>query len=123
MMNYDYTLIFRKGSNNKVVDALSRLPLAKFNAFSIIDSDLIHRIQQSWLKDPAMVHLLHKAKNSPKHDNKYSWANNQLKRKGKVLIGANDELRNELLSYFHNSTQDGHSSIEVTMKKLAVVVY
>ena len=123
MMNYDYTLQFRKGSSNKVDDALSRLPQAEFNTISVINTDLLHRIQQSWIQDPVMVHLLHKTKSSTSPDSKYSWQNNQLRLKGKLLVGADDQLRADLLSYFHSSAQGGHSGMAATMKRIIAVVY
>ena len=52
MMGYDYEVIFRHGNSNGVVDALSRLPSSELNAISVINSDLMQRIKQSWVKDP-----------------------------------------------------------------------
>ena len=70
-----------------------------------------------------MVHLLHKAKSSTSLDSKYSWQNNQLRRKGKLLVGADDQLIVDLLSYFHSSAQRGHSGMAATMKRITAMVY
>ena len=97
--------------------------MAEFNAISVFNTDLLHRIKLSWVQDPAMVHLLHKAKQSQGTHSKYSWENEQLRRKGKLLVGANDQLRNDLLAYFHSFHQGGHSGIEAIMKRIGEVVY
>ena len=123
MMNYDYTPSFRKRASNTAGDALSRLPLVEFHAISIFNTDLLHRINLSWVQDPAMVHLLHKAQHSQGDNNKYTWRNKELMRKGKLLVGVNAQLRNDLLAYFHSSHQDGHSGIEAIMKRIATVVH
>ena len=69
-----------------------------------------------------MVHLLHKIKNG-EASSKYTWENDQLRRKGKLMVGADDELKLELLSYFHNSATGGHSGIEATMRRISAIVY
>ena len=122
MMGYDYEVIFRKESSNTVADALSRQPQSQLNAISVVSSDLIHRIQQSWLSDPNIVYLIHKVKNTVGRSH-YTWQNDQLRRKGRLVIGKDDKLRSELLHLYHNSPEGGHSGAAVTMKRLGSVVY
>ena len=122
MMGYDYTVIFKKSANNMVADAFSRLPMVELKAISVFSTDLFQRIKQSWIQDPAMVHLLHKVKNG-KANTKYTWVNDQLRRKGKLMVGADNSLRMDLLNYFHSSSSGGHSGMEATMKRMAAVVY
>lgn len=54
---------------------------------------------------------------------KYTWQNGQLRRNGKLMVGADNGLRDELLQYFHSSTTGGHSGISATMRRIAGVVY
>ena len=122
MMGYDYTLTFRKGANNVVADALSRLPTPEFNAISLFTTDLLQKIKHSWVQDSALVHLLHKIQKG-EASSKYTWHNGQLRRRNKLMVGADAELRLELLKYFHSSPQGGHSGVEATMKRIAAVVY
>ncbi|GKB22693.1 reverse transcriptase, partial [Tanacetum coccineum] len=44
-----------------------------------------------------------------------------LKRKGKVVVGGDAELRKELIKYFHNEAIGGHSGVHVTIKKLSAI--
>ncbi|GJS66777.1 retrotransposable element Tf2 [Tanacetum coccineum] len=53
-------------------------------------------------------------KDAKKH---YNWSNGQLLRKNKLVVGKDDQLRLELLAYFHGSSVGGHSSVKVTTHK------
>ena len=84
---------------------------------------LIQRIQHSWVKYSHLVKLIHSlSQNSTKHP-KYTWQNNQLRRKTKLVVGHDDQLRKELLEAFHTSSDGGHSGVMATMKRISVVVY
>ncbi|GKA27703.1 putative mitochondrial protein [Tanacetum coccineum] len=48
----------------------------------------------------------------------YVW-----KKKGKVVVGNDTEMRKELIKYFHNEAIGGHSGVYVTTKKLSAVFY
>ena len=118
MMGYDYELVFRKGSTNVVADALSRQHEAQLKAVSVVTSDLLTRIQHSWVADPSLVHLLHTIKQQPNKHPKYTWQNNQLRHQGKLVIGQDSQLRDELFKFFHSSATEGHFGVAATMKKM-----
>lgn len=44
----------------------------------------------------------------------YTFAGTLLKRKGKVIVGVQQGLRNKILSHFHDSPVGGHSGTELT---------
>ncbi|GJW66558.1 putative mitochondrial protein [Tanacetum coccineum] len=54
---------------------------------------------------------------------KYTWTNGELKRKGKLVVGSNEQLRQALVTYFHSDPVGGHSGVQVTVKKLGTVLY
>ena len=39
------------------------------------------------------------------------------------MVGSDPQLKTELLTYFHNSADGGHSRVEATMKRISVMVY
>ena len=123
MMGHNYELVFRKSSKNSVADALSKLPYASFNAITMYTNELLDRIKHSWLSDPRIVHLIHKAKNAGGQRSKYSWQTRLLKRKGKLVIGDDPILKIDLLRYFHSSPEGDHSGMDATSRRIGAVVY
>ena len=59
-MGYDFEVLYRKGSANTITDALSRKPQGTFHAISIVTSELLQQIRNSWSNDDHMVQLIHK---------------------------------------------------------------
>ena len=66
---------------------------------------------------------MHKLKHSPSSKSKYTWMRGQLRRNGRLVVGQDAKLREELLSLFHSSPVGGHSGAEATMKRLRSVCY
>nr|GEV09935.1 hypothetical protein [Tanacetum cinerariifolium] len=97
LLGYDYEIEYKKGSENVVVDALSRMD-SSGEILQIYVSSVLSGV---WNKG-----------------NKYSWTGGILKRKGKVVIGNDLELRKKLVQHFHDEAIGGHSSAHVTMKKV-----
>ncbi|GJZ20948.1 putative mitochondrial protein [Tanacetum coccineum] len=89
-LRYDYEVVYKKGSENVVADALSRMNSS---------GELFYK------------------------GNKYSWTGEILKRKGKMVVGNDPELRKELVQHFHDEAIGGHSGAHVTIKKLGSLFY
>nr|GFA49328.1 retrotransposon protein, putative, unclassified [Tanacetum cinerariifolium] len=81
LLGYDYEIVYKKGSENVVADALSRVD-SSGELLQIIVSFVLSGV---WDKG-----------------NKYSWTGEILKRKGKVVVGNDPELRKELVQHFHD---------------------
>ncbi|GJS36091.1 gypsy/ty3 retroelement polyprotein [Tanacetum coccineum] len=96
LLGYDYEIIYKKGSENIVTDALS-----------------------SWLTDPSIQQVINQAKDGGSSTTKFSWQNEQLRRNGRLVIGYDAKLRAELLKYYHNEPIGGHSGVEATYKRLS----
>ena len=123
MMGYDYEVLFRKGSTNIVADALSRRTQSTCYALTAVTSDLLATIQQSWLNDVALVQLINNLETHPDKPSKYTWKDGQLRRKGRLVIGQDQQLRKDLFHYFHGTPEGGHSGADATMKRLGSVCY
>jgi len=123
MMNYDFELIFRKCSSNMATDALFRHPSIQLLTIYAVSTDVLQRIQHSWISDASLVHIIHKAKSSTYPLARYTWINGQLRRKGKLVVGADEQLKHDLLHFFHSSTSGGHSGMDATLKRISSVVY
>ncbi|GKE07604.1 gypsy/ty3 retroelement polyprotein [Tanacetum coccineum] len=90
--------------DNVAADALSRRTdvseLFALNTTSV-STDLYQGIVSNWCKDEQLQNIILDLKKGEvkKH---YVLLNNQLLRKGKLVVGRNETLRKDLLSYFHD---------------------
>lgn len=126
LMDYDYEIVYKKGKENVSADALSRLPntgemLQMLS--TTLSSDFYQRIVDSWTKDvklQALIQTLQTTDSTSKH---YTWSFHSLLRKGKLVVGDDAALKQELLHHFHDTSQGGHSGIQATTKRLCAQLY
>ncbi|GJU05072.1 putative mitochondrial protein [Tanacetum coccineum] len=96
LLGYDYKISYKKGNENMVADVLSR----------VNQSDELLQIAVSSVASDV-----------------WEKTDGVLKRKGRVVVGNDLELRKELIKYFHNEAIGGHSRVYVSTKKLNAVFY
>ncbi|PSS36078.1 Endonuclease [Actinidia chinensis var. chinensis] len=53
----------------------------------------------------------------------FSWTQEVLTYKGSLVVGASAELRNQIISAYHNSTMGGHSGIDKTTRRIKRTFY
>ncbi|GJZ00945.1 retrotransposon-related protein [Tanacetum coccineum] len=126
LMGFDYEVKYKKGVENAVVDALSRVQTEGHLMTAMIVTmltELSTRIETSWHTDDTLQQILTNLQNGKEAKKHYSWSNGQLFRKNKMVVGKYKQLRLELLTYFHDSSVGGHSEVKVTTHKLCSIVY
>ncbi|GJT22827.1 reverse transcriptase [Tanacetum coccineum] len=87
---------------------LSKTPSAKHQLI-IVDS---------WEQDQTMKALISKLQSSSKQQDHYTWHSQQLRRKGKLMVGNDEVLSKELLQQVHGGAVGGHLGVKVTTHKL-----
>ena len=123
MMGFDYEVVYRKGNTNTAADALSRKPHGAVQAITFCQTELLDKIKKTWTTDPALVQLISKLQAGQLPTTKYVWHNDQLRRKGKLVVGDEPTLRLELLKLFHCSVTGGHSGSKQTMARIGNILY
>ncbi|GJY79146.1 ty3-gypsy retrotransposon protein [Tanacetum coccineum] len=83
----------------------------------------LEKVKDSWKNDIDVQNLIQSLLDQSYKGNKYNWINGVPKRKGKVVVGGNEQLRKDLIKHFHSEVIGGHSGVHVTTKKLSVVFY
>lgn len=120
LMGFDFEIHYKEGSENRAADALSRNAAAELLPMLLDNGQpgLLQQIQSSWTTDPALKSLIFEVQNNPSSHPKYSWHNDELRRRGKLVIGANSDLKKVVFEWLHNSSFGGHSGRDVTTARI-----
>ncbi|GKB45528.1 putative mitochondrial protein [Tanacetum coccineum] len=95
LLGLDYEISYKKGSENVAANALSRVN-SIYKLCALID---------------------------PNDSSKYTWVDGQLRRKGRLVVGNDEALKQQIMTYFYKGPLGGHSGVHVTAKKLADVFF
>ncbi|GKA16476.1 retrotransposable element Tf2, partial [Tanacetum coccineum] len=112
LLGFDFEIAYKKGSDNTVADALSRVshnPEFHTMLLSEIDTDLMTKVQASSDKDVDSQQLIQKLITKPDTSKKYTWKDAELRRKWKLVVGSDVALRTQLMTIFHYELVGGHS--------------
>ncbi|MBA0704359.1 hypothetical protein Golax_016622, partial [Gossypium laxum] len=93
MLGYDYSILYRKGAQNTMADALSKKPLDLTHqllqckcSFDSNWSTVCKRIIASYVTDKKLSQLCQDVQTQPQLHPKYSWHGTFLYRLGKVVV-------------------------------------
>lgn len=82
---------------------------------------LYDKIKDSWSTDVSLQLLITKLLNWPFKF--FTWCHGQLRWKGRLVVGADQELRKTIIELWHSSSQGGHSGMDTTIKRLQSLFY
>ena len=125
LAGYDYVVEYKQGTTNKVADALSRIPCSELHATMVtsLHSTLLEEIKSHWQEDPNIQQIITDLQQIPTSHPHYQWREGQLRRKGRLVIGDNQHLKNKVLVWLHDSAGGGHSGIQATLKRVQSMFY
>ncbi|KAJ7960249.1 Ty3/gypsy retrotransposon protein [Quillaja saponaria] len=125
MMGFDYEICYKKGSRNVVANALSRRdePQLCVVYTTTVQSELLQKIKQSWEQDEKLQKIIKELSVSVDSHRHYKWEQGVLKRKGKLVVGNDPTLKQEIIECYHGSPIGGHSGVVPTCKRIAVSMY
>ncbi|GJY35391.1 reverse transcriptase [Tanacetum coccineum] len=123
LLGFDYEISYKKGSENIVADALSRVEgSTELNSLilSTITSDLLQKVKDSYVQDSGIQEKIKQLVDGTYSSDKYTWERTILKRKGKVVVGSDEVLGTTIIKHFHADAIGGHSGTNVTGHKIAI---
>jgi hypothetical protein len=124
LLGLQYRIVYKKGSDNRVADALSRRGGAEqVLALSTATPQWLDAVVASYAKDTTTVELITKLSLKDDVVPHYSLVNGVLRFKGRVWLGHNDALQQHVLAAMHNSTLGGHSGFPATYGKMKQFFY
>ena len=124
LMGFDYEIQYKGGTENVVADALSRVQGSEILclAISVVDSDLRQKIINAYNGDGQLQTVIQQIQQGVQHP-KFQLLDNLLRRKGKIVVGLDLELRKALMAWQHSSPEGGHAGRDITLHRLQQLFY
>ena len=115
LMEFDFKIEYKQGTKNVDADALSRV---QCDALVVHQPalDLLDRIKAAWLVDVDLQKIISELLQDPLSHRHYSWVRRELRRKGRLVIGKDQELRKLILTWLHSTACGGHSGRDATLQ-------
>ncbi|KAJ4759850.1 polyprotein [Rhynchospora pubera] len=127
LLGLDYIIEYKKGRDNKVVDALSRVPchqVAAVAAVSAVIPQWAQELAQSYEDDAWATTLLQQVVAQPSEPHPaYTFSQGLLRYQGRICVGHSGPWRQQILQSLHDSPVGGHSGINATYQKLKRYFY
>nr|XP_051192241.1 uncharacterized protein LOC127305750 [Lolium perenne]XP_051192242.1 uncharacterized protein LOC127305750 [Lolium perenne]XP_051192243.1 uncharacterized protein LOC127305750 [Lolium perenne] len=122
LLEFDYSIEYKKGTENLVADALSRQFQAtdreQCNAISVSVPTWTTEILDSCQGDQEFTAKIQALAINKDSYPKFTLQAGVLRYKGRICIGSATDLRNKLFTAFHSSIFGGHSGNRVTLHRL-----
>jgi hypothetical protein len=117
---YDYEIIYKKGKDNVVVDALSQKYEDDKSLFSLsfIVPYWLQAIRQERLHDPRSSQLIQQMQSNSPTSPGYSWIHDELRYKGHLYLSKQSKLKSTVLYELHATPIVGHSGFTKTYDKV-----
>lgn len=117
LMGLHYRLNYKKGSDNKAVDALSRKPFDQQHvlALSVVQPVWLTDIVASYVSDVKAQELLQQLALAPDHTvGSYTLQQSLIRKSGRIWVASDIPLQLRIIGAFHSSPVGGHSGVPVT---------
>ena len=111
MLGYVFEIIYRKGKQNIVANALSRKDedvQALLCAISIIQPNWVVEAREEWKNGQAVWTFIQNLQKDPSALNNFVWKNDSLWYKDRLYICKNSQLKKRVLLELHTSPIEGH---------------
>lgn len=95
-MGYDYSILYKKGKENIVADALFKCPVPEIQlqTLTTITSNFLQKVQHSYTGDSHLQKLVDQLQTDPFSNPLYMLHAGILYRKGKIMLGHDSNLKN-----------------------------
>jgi hypothetical protein len=104
LLGYNYTVEYKKGKENKVADALSRMKHNLLTIFSCAAIPVwVTEVTKSYAEDTKCKELIQQLAVVPAFLPNHTFSKGLLRYKNKIYVGSTTDLRTKLITSLHNS--------------------
>jgi hypothetical protein len=120
LLGLQYRIVYRKGSDNRAADALSRHPSlpAMCAAVTSLVPSWLSAVTSSYDSDPVAQEMIAKLALDPALIPGFTFNSGILRYRNRIWLGHDTDLQRKLISEFHASAWGGHSGVLVTYARL-----
>jgi hypothetical protein len=120
LIRLQYKIIYRKGSENRLADALSQhpAPTDQLLALSFVTPIWLAKVQEGYNEDVKAKQIIATLAVSSQSIPHFTLSNGLFRYKGRIWIGTNVEMQHQILEAMHSSTIGGHFGFPATYIKL-----
>jgi transposase InsO family protein len=118
LLGLSYRVIYRKGADNRVADALSRYPAGTCVAISSVQPQWLDAVVSSYAGDPHSESIISKLLANAQSVPHFSFRDGILRYKSRIWVGPDTALHTKLIEALHTTVVGGHSGIPVTIRRL-----
>jgi transposase InsO family protein len=121
ILGYDFEIVYKKGKQNVVADALSRKDEdveAFLCAISIIQPDWIIEARDEWKNDEKVWTLIQRLQQDSSASDTFTWKNDSLWYRDRLYLCKNSQLKQKVLLELHTSPIGGHSGFLKTYHRV-----
>lgn len=123
LYGYNYKVEYKKGSENRAADGLSRKEEVQLQAVTVVQSDWLHYYKEAMRSSPYYQEQLQKWEQGLLDASKYSLKRELLYYKNRLLIDPTSEFTSVMFKEHHSTPQSGHSGFQKTLHRLRRVCY
>ena len=77
----------------------------------------------SYATDEGIQKVLQELQLDPQSHKNFTLSQGQLKRKGRIVVGKDENVQKKILDLFHTSGLRGHSGIHATYQRISSILY
>ncbi|KAK8916726.1 hypothetical protein KSP39_PZI022713 [Platanthera zijinensis] len=123
LLGYDYAIEYRPGKDNRVADALSRLPEGGLAHISGPQLESMDEIQDAVQRDPELRAIVEDLQQGHATAPGYHLQNDRLFYHGRVVIPAHSAWRTVMMHEFQSSPTGGHAGVLRTLQRARANVF
>ncbi|KAF8405656.1 hypothetical protein HHK36_007732 [Tetracentron sinense] len=124
LLGYDYEIVYKKGVENLVADALSHIPeQAELHSISTPTWSTLEFIKEEQQRDPELQKIIQRLTHDLSSVPRYSLAVDHLRYKGRIILASHSTHKATVLQELHAAPSAGHSGFLRTYKHISKLFY